>query len=184
MESVPPRDHPIEQPWTSRDVDVVFDDGRRRVEVHDVETPWGDSFSKPLFRFTTDYALVVPVTPTGEFVMVSQYRMGADGVFIEFPAGGIEPGESPLAAAKRELAEEAQLVAGEMIELGAFAKWPDGLSQRGHLFLALNCVDVPAQQEEPTVPFTISPAEARTRLGEMSQGTGFALFLALERLGR
>ena len=36
----------------------------------------------------------------------SQFRYPIDRVFIEFPAGKIDPGEEPLACAKRELLEE------------------------------------------------------------------------------
>jgi ADP-ribose pyrophosphatase len=39
---------------------------------------------------------------------------------LELPAGTLEPGETPLEAADRELAEECGLAAGAWIELGTF----------------------------------------------------------------
>ncbi len=55
-----------------------------------------------------DWAVIVPYVQTGQdtsFLMVRQYRHGADVVSLEFPGGVIEPGEEPAHAAVRELAE-------------------------------------------------------------------------------
>ena len=49
---------------------------------------------------------VIAVTKDDRFVMVRQYRHGLDDVFMELVAGVVDTGEEPLAAARRELAEE------------------------------------------------------------------------------
>ena len=51
--------------------------------------------------------LIVPVLPDGRLVVERQYRYPLDRVFIEFPAGKLDPGETDLATAQRELIEEA-----------------------------------------------------------------------------
>ena len=51
--------------------------------------------------------LVVPVLPNGRFVLERQYRYPVRRVMLEFPAGKIDAGETPLACAQRELREEA-----------------------------------------------------------------------------
>ena len=52
--------------------------------------------------------LIIPwLQPSNTLVLVRQYRPPVDGFVIEFPAGLIEPGEKPAAAAIRELREEA-----------------------------------------------------------------------------
>ena len=51
--------------------------------------------------------LIVPVLPDERLVVVRQYRYPLDRVFIEFPAGKLDPGETGLATAQRELIEEA-----------------------------------------------------------------------------
>lgn len=53
-----------------------------------------------------DFVIVVARDTEGRFVCVRQYRQGIEKVTTEFPAGGIEQGEEPLACAKRELLEE------------------------------------------------------------------------------
>jgi len=54
---------------------------------------------------------VVPLTPDGDVVLVSQYRHAAGVELLEIPAGTIKPGESPEECAKRELQEETGYVA-------------------------------------------------------------------------
>ena len=49
---------------------------------------------------------VVPVTAEGRVVLIRQYRHGIRDVTIEIPGGMIDAGESPKAAAARELQEE------------------------------------------------------------------------------
>jgi ADP-ribose pyrophosphatase len=53
-----------------------------------------------------DWVLVVPITEMGEVILVEQHRHGIDGPSLEPPGGIVDPGESELAAAKRELLEE------------------------------------------------------------------------------
>lgn len=53
-----------------------------------------------------DWVNVVALTPTNEVVLIDQYRHGTAEVMVEIPGGMIDPGESPLEAATRELLEE------------------------------------------------------------------------------
>ncbi|HEX2167841.1 MAG TPA: NUDIX hydrolase, partial [Longimicrobiales bacterium] len=49
---------------------------------------------------------VIPFTSDGRIVLVEQFRQGVQRVSLEFPAGVVEDGEDPVAAAVRELEEE------------------------------------------------------------------------------
>lgn len=51
-------------------------------------------------------ALIIPVLDDGKLVMLNQYRHPLNKIFLEFPAGKIDPGETSLETAKRELMEE------------------------------------------------------------------------------
>ncbi|MCC6195111.1 MAG: NUDIX hydrolase [Burkholderiales bacterium] len=62
--------------------------------------------------------LVVPVLDSGAFVLERQYRYPVRRVMLEFPAGKIDPGETPLATAQRELREEAGYTAANWTPLG------------------------------------------------------------------
>ena len=62
--------------------------------------------------------LVVPVLDDGRLVVERQFRYPLGCVMLEFPAGKIDPGESPLATGKRELMEEAGYNATTWTPLG------------------------------------------------------------------
>ena len=79
---------------------------------------------------------VVPVTATGETVLVRQYRHPVGAHPLEAPAGSIEPGETPRAAAARELREEVGGVAQALHRVGGFYSSSAHVSLRGLVFLA------------------------------------------------
>jgi ADP-ribose pyrophosphatase len=62
--------------------------------------------------------LVVPVLDDGRLVVERQFRYPNNRVFVEFPAGKLDPGESALVTAKRELREEAGYEAAAWTRLG------------------------------------------------------------------
>jgi ADP-ribose pyrophosphatase len=87
-----------------------------------------------------DWVNVVPVLrmPSGEegFVLVRQYRHGAERITTEFPAGMIEAGEDPADAARRELLEETGYRAGRLSPLGDVLPNPAFMANRCFVFLA------------------------------------------------
>ncbi len=54
-----------------------------------------------------DFAIMFALTADGRVPLVEQYRHGVRRRVLELPAGGIFGDEAPLAAAQRELLEEA-----------------------------------------------------------------------------
>lgn len=62
--------------------------------------------------------VVVAVTDQGEVVLERQFRYPLKQVFIELPAGKIDPGEPVLTTGQRELEEETGYRAKEWIKLG------------------------------------------------------------------
>lgn len=53
-----------------------------------------------------DFVKIFPLTEDGKVVFVRQYKHGLADILLELPAGFVEPGEDPAAAAHRELREE------------------------------------------------------------------------------
>ena len=53
-----------------------------------------------------DWVNVVALTPGKKIILVKQYRFGTGKVSLEVPAGVVDPGETPVETARRELLEE------------------------------------------------------------------------------
>ena len=68
--------------------------------------------------------------------MVTQWRHATGREMLEIPAGTLDPGESPRATAKRELAEECGLAADTWEEGPSFFTAPGFCTERLTLFLA------------------------------------------------
>ena len=57
----------------------------------------------------TDAVCIVPIFDNGDLLVTREFRYAINGYCLEFPAGLIDPGETPVEAAKRELKEETGL---------------------------------------------------------------------------
>jgi ADP-ribose pyrophosphatase len=62
-------------------------------------------------------AMIVARLPDGKLLFERQYRYPLSRVFLEFPAGKVDPGEDPLTTAMRELTEETGYVAARWAHL-------------------------------------------------------------------
>lgn len=81
-------------------------------------------------------AAVIAVDEDEHLTLVRQHRVPVDANLLELPAGFIEAGESPLAAAQREVAEETGLLGGDWREVTTFFTSAGFTDERLHLFLA------------------------------------------------
>lgn len=87
------------------DREVVFNGRLLKVQRDTVRLPDGNTATREHIHHPGAVA-ILPVLDSGDIIMERQYRYPLSRDFIELPAGKIDPGEAPLATAKRELREE------------------------------------------------------------------------------
>ena len=90
---------------------------------------------------------IVPVTDDGAVILVRQYRHATGQVMLEIPAGKLDPGESPEACARRELAEETGQAAGVVRHLASLYTTPGFTNELIHLFAAYDLTTAEAQAD-------------------------------------
>jgi len=87
-----------------------------RIDTIQVE---GQTHKREIVKHHGAVALV-PIDAQGNVIMVQQFRSGSQSELLEIPAGGLEPGEPPEEAARRELQEEIGHYPEELTHLGGF----------------------------------------------------------------
>ena len=106
-----------------------------------------------------DYISIVALTGNDELVLVRQYRPAVEAETLELPSGHVDPGETPLAAAARELTEETGYVADSIHEMAVIRPDTGRLSNRLFCFFARAGASSDAWRPEPGLqPVTISRA--------------------------
>lgn len=91
---------------------------------------------------------VVPVDEYGYCYLIKEYHYGVNKITIELVSGGMDKGESPLRAAKRELLEEAGLKSDRWVYLGTFYPFTTILYSPQYVFLAIGVKKIAIPLEE------------------------------------
>jgi 8-oxo-dGTP pyrophosphatase MutT (NUDIX family) len=171
--------------WKALETEALQDCAVFRVSRTLTESPnTGERHS--FFRIdSADWVNVVPVTASGEIVMVRQFRHGLREVTLEVPGGMIDPGETPAQAAARELLEETGYRAARLRELGSVSPNPALFGNRLYAFAAHGCervADVVNEGTEETVVELVAPDALRrlAREGRIDHGLVMAALYFFE----
>jgi ADP-ribose pyrophosphatase len=129
------------QHYRGRVISVTVDDvtlpNGRRTALEVVHHPGG--------------AAIVALDEQQQVCLLRQYRYVAGGWIWELPAGKLEPAESAETTARRELVEEAGVLARDWAELGTVLSSPGVFTEVLHLFLAQGLSAARAQPEDNEV---------------------------------
>ena len=128
-------------PWTPLARDAVYDGRIFRLTRRRCRSPrTGREHDFDVIE-SVDWVNIVPVTPSGDVVLVAQYRHGIERVTLEVPGGMVDAVDpSPLHAARREMQEETGYDSDDVVPLGSVHPNPAIQNNQCHTFLARNAV--------------------------------------------
>ena len=132
-------------------------------------------------------AAMVPMLNQKEVILIKQYRHAIRKFIWEIPAGTMDPLESPINCAKRELIEEAGYASNKWHQLGTITPLPGCSNERIHIFLAtdLQSAERHLDEDEIIQVHRVACEEALNMLrrGDIQDAKSIAgLFLALNWL--
>ena len=123
-------------------------------------------------------AVVLPVLPDGRILLIRQFRYAARQYLWELVAGRIDEGETPLAAAKRELREETGYRAKRFKIFLEFFPTPGFLEEKMYLLLAEGLTPGRAEPEDDEKiiarPYTRKQVEQMIRKGKLQDAKTIA----------
>ncbi|MES2742756.1 MAG: NUDIX hydrolase [Pseudomonadota bacterium] len=90
---------------TKVDGELAYDGSFLKVQCDRIALPDGKVVKREYIRHP-GAVVILPLFDDGSVLLERQFRYPLDRVFIEFPAGKIDPDEDALTCAKRELQEE------------------------------------------------------------------------------
>jgi ADP-ribose diphosphatase len=132
-------------------------------------------------------ALVVAMPDPTTVLLVREYAVGLDRFELSLPMGRIEPGESAIAAANRELMEETGFSAAHLRSLQTLTLAPGIFGYQAEIILATDLTPGALDGDEPEplelVYWPLARLDQVASTGEISEArTLAALFLARSML--
>lgn len=119
------------------------------VDHLEVELPNGRVAGRDVVN-NADAVAVVALDGQENVLMVRQYRVAAEAVLTEIPAGKLDAGEDPETGALRELREETGCIPGKLTYLFGLRMTPGCVTETIHIYLAedLSFTDTDPDEDE------------------------------------
>lgn len=133
-------------PWTITATRILYRAPWLHIQEDRVITPAGKP-GKYTYTVAKDGAIVIPLDTEGRVHLIKEFKYPAGRVLLQAPGGGVDRGETPLTAAKRELQEEVGLTAKRWTRLGVFYPFPSSIHTRTYLYLAEDLTEVSQELE-------------------------------------
>ncbi len=137
-----------ENPWTIVVSDLKYDNLWIRVTKHDVLNPAGNPGEYGIVHFKHLAIGILPVDSEGNSWIVGQYRLPLERFTWEIPEGGGKLGVDPLESAKRELREEAGIIANDWREIQRMDLSNSATDEHAILYLARDLEFVAPEPDE------------------------------------
>ena len=177
-----------ENPWTTLDSELRYDNPWIRVVEHKVLTPQKTPGIYGTVHFKNLATGVIPIDADGSTYLVGQYRYVLDAYSWEMPEGGGKHGVPLLESVQRELLEETGFTAHHWLEMMRMHLSNSVSDEVATCFLAWDLVPgIPCPDEGEQLAIRRLPlrdAVAMVWDGEITDAMSVAAFLRLELMLR
>jgi ADP-ribose pyrophosphatase len=131
------------------------------LRVDTVKMPDGRQTTREVVEHE-EVVAIVAVDGEENVLLVRQFRKPVEKELLEIVAGGIDPGETPEEAVRREMREETGFLPRKVLKLGGFYSAPGFCTEYLYLYLATDLTPSPLQAED-----TESISLVRKQVGEI-----------------
>ena len=118
---------------------LIYDGRAVKLRVDTVQMASGRKTRREIVEHS-DCVAIIAIDADDNVLLVNQFRKPVEKELLEIPAGGIEPGEDPVATVRRELSEETGYLPGKVERLGGFYSTPGYCTEYLYLYLATELV--------------------------------------------
>ena len=162
---------------------TIFEGRAVKLRVDTVRMSSGRETTREIVEHS-DCVAVVPIDASGNIILVNQFRKPIEKELLEIPAGGIDAGEDPETAVRRELREEIGYFPEKLERLGGFYSAPGFCTEYLHLYLATDLVpsQLYAEDTESISPVRVPISQVRSlinsgRICDAKSIAGLLIFL-------
>ncbi|HEX7348433.1 MAG TPA: ADP compounds hydrolase NudE [Rhodanobacteraceae bacterium] len=162
----------------------------RFLKLEEVDLAFANGAHRTFERLTASghgAVFIVALHDADTVLLVREYGVGLNRYELGLPKGKIDPGETALAAANRELQEEAGFAARKLTRLTSLSLLPAYMTHKADIILAEDLYPhrLPGDEPEPldVVPWKLSELHQLLERDDVSEGRSIAaLFIAREYL--
>ncbi len=177
---MPAREDPLGEQVV--DSDRVYEGHIVNLRKDTLQLPDGREVTREIVEHSPA-VVILAFDDEGRIAFVRQWRSATAKAWLELPAGGVDPGETPEQAAGRELQEEVGLKPGKLEPLHGFWVAPGWATEYLHCFVARDCerCSLPADADERIEVHYLTLGEAmdRIREGEIEDAKTIILLQAI-----
>lgn len=168
--------------------DRAFDGRFLKVDVVEIDLGDGRTSTREVVRHQGAIAVLAQV-PDGRFVLVRQFRKAVEASVLEVVAGILEPDESGMTCAARELKEETGHAATEIVPLGSMMPTPGYSDEKIQAFFARASAEADAQDLDEdealdVVYMTEAEIDAGIEDGSLRDAKSLVTWLLYQRKAR
>ncbi len=155
--------------WKIDSSEYVVNDRFLKLRADSCTTPQGGKVGRYYVLELSDWVNCIAIDENDNVMMLRHYRHGVQKYIMEFIGGGMEEGESPEEAAKREVEEETGYTGGAVFHVGTSYPNPANHTNQVHTYLSVGGKISQDQNLEVGETIHVEKIPFKTVIEEMSK---------------